>query len=498
VNGIFQIIDILASAFAATDVETAAKIAQIAGALVAVTTLVFILWQLRLRNKQMRFQALTELHKELIGPAVQESLRFIYSHTPGELTRPRSEDELSRIELVLNTYDLIGFRIRKHVLPKKETLETEAMLLLRIWSQLKDFVERQRRLRNDPSYKEHLQWLANKARKKALRKKDSANSTPPVFDYRKQLLARLLNATDTAITFGDFKIDFGVHIGNIDASKYNGDEINVTYLDVSFQPADPVAGLIRDQWKLITQIAQKQGRQVINGPLARLIRSSKTSGNKISIILQPTDYKTFATTNLLLDQPIIHRRSVVSPISIRELAGGDLSRASCYLANPLNVIAMLITSDGFTFIPKRSLDVYERPGTWQASVGGALNPQENPTATLIREVKEEWGLDIDKSEIQFLVLGVNQRTSEPDLVAMVELKEKDFEHVVKAFSSRQDKSEFTSFESREVAEGNIKPIIMTLLCNEWSQPSDQAALLITLVRKFGRKAVERAFRELQL
>ncbi len=116
---------------------------QIAGIAIAAVGLLLIWQQLRLGNKQAKFQALTELHKELISKDMQEALRLIYSKEPDELATP-SIDELPKIQLVLNTYDLIGFRVKQKIIPKKETLQTEWMVLLRIWKKLKKFVEKHR------------------------------------------------------------------------------------------------------------------------------------------------------------------------------------------------------------------------------------------------------------------------------------------------------------------------------------------------------------------
>jgi ADP-ribose pyrophosphatase YjhB (NUDIX family) len=114
----------------------------------------------------MMFDALTDLHKQLLSEEMQEALRFVYDTEKSYLAKPKYANHLRMIELVLNTYDLIGFRVRKKVLPKEATLETEWKILLSVWPQLEPFVNNTRRSRGDIPYKEHFIWLVGEARKR--------------------------------------------------------------------------------------------------------------------------------------------------------------------------------------------------------------------------------------------------------------------------------------------------------------------------------------------
>jgi ADP-ribose pyrophosphatase YjhB (NUDIX family) len=136
---------------------------QLISAATAIIALLLIWLQLSYQTKQMRFEALTQLHQELIKPEMQKALRFIYNSDPEKLSNPTSEEAFIFIESVLNMYDLIGFRLRQGVLPRKATLETEWMVLLRIWPQLKPFIEAERLRRGNRFYKEHFEWLVNQA-----------------------------------------------------------------------------------------------------------------------------------------------------------------------------------------------------------------------------------------------------------------------------------------------------------------------------------------------
>lgn len=300
-----------------------------------------------------------------------------------------------------------------------------------------------------------------------------------------------MEITETSIIIGRLKIGFGILAGNLKSGSYKDDQLQVTWLSEEFKPSEPIAGIVQKQWNRLVREAEKKQQNLTDGAVCRFESWSETADNKISLKLQPTSYKLFSTTNLLLDEPMILQAEDKPAVSIRELVGGDLSCASCYLANPLNVLAMLISADGFTFIPRRSSSVFERPNTWQASVGGAVTPKDdNPTSALIREVKEEWGLDVDRGEIEFLVLGVNKKTGEPDLIGQVKTK-KSCEQVMKAFSKHDSKFEFTSVKQIELARRDIGALVEMLFKeNEWSQASDQTLFLAVLIRTFGLQAVE--------
>lgn len=302
---------------------------------------------------------------------------------------------------------------------------------------------------------------------------------------RQQITARF---DDKSITIGGFEISFGLVAGSIQRATYKKDRIAVRRENTSFTPHHSIIPLIREHWQQRKRTAKQKRQELTNGRLASLYKYTKgEKGGKLTLYLRRTTYRTFIGTNLLLSE------GGPSSRSLRKSIGGNFSIPSDYLANPLNVIGMLVTSDRFTFIPQRTPQVYERPGTWQASVGGALrHPNEHPTDALIREIEEEWGLEVTKEDILFFGLGINQKTGEPDLLAIVKTKHA-FAEVIQAFSG-VEQPEFASFESLKLVKTNLPSFVLGLLTKEWSQPSDQAAVLLTLIHELGHKAVEDAFR----
>lgn len=168
--------------------------------------------------------------------------------------------------------------------------------------------------------------------------------------------------------------------------------------------------------------------------------------------------------------------------SLRQLAGREVFRLpSPYLANLLNVIATIVSCDGVTFVPRRSFSVFERPGTLQTSVGGALERGEHPSAALRRETMEEWGLEIQEDEIVFFALGISGSTGEPDLLGMVQSR-LSADQICRRYERQADREEFTAFQRISLTPDNAAAALNLLTSGDWSQPSDQAAFYLTLVR----------------
>lgn len=139
------------------------NLAQVLSAAVSVVALVGIWVQLRYQGRQVDFDSLNNLHQELLSAPMQKALRFIFSADADSIMNPKDEIELEKIEFVLNTFDLVGFRVRKGVLPKEPTLETEWMILLPLWSKVQGFVAKQSKLRGGVPYKQHLKYLVGEA-----------------------------------------------------------------------------------------------------------------------------------------------------------------------------------------------------------------------------------------------------------------------------------------------------------------------------------------------
>ena len=67
-----------------------------------------------------------------------------------------------------------------------------------------------------------------------------------------------------------------------------------------------------------------------------------------------------------------------------------------------SVHAIIITHDHNIIAQKRSLDIVMNPDMIELSAGGAVNSGEEPLQAIMREVKEELGIDVRPSEVVYI------------------------------------------------------------------------------------------------
>jgi hypothetical protein len=121
--------------------EITKTISETITALVAVIGVPVVWNQFRLQHRQALYEALTDLHNQVASQPIREGLQSIYRMSPGAKILSKDKHEKNCMELVLDTYDLVGFRVKKGVLPEKATLETEWSVVLRVWKHVENFVK---------------------------------------------------------------------------------------------------------------------------------------------------------------------------------------------------------------------------------------------------------------------------------------------------------------------------------------------------------------------
>ncbi len=139
------------------------SVLQISATLIAITGLYLVWNQLKLLHRQITFQSLTHYQEIITRPELQKALRFVYSCAPNRLANPSYTEELEKIELILNNYDLLAWHIKKRVVPLDDVLEIEWPVILRFWKQLEKFVDKEKKGRGNVPCKENLRWLVEKA-----------------------------------------------------------------------------------------------------------------------------------------------------------------------------------------------------------------------------------------------------------------------------------------------------------------------------------------------
>jgi len=76
------------------------------------------------------------------------------------------------------------------------------------------------------------------------------------------------------------------------------------------------------------------------------------------------------------------------------------------------VHVLVFDHEGRLLLQKRSKNKDVAPGKWDTSVGGHINPGEEPLAAAVREMEEELGVSGSSLEFLYTYLFTNQRESE--------------------------------------------------------------------------------------
>jgi 8-oxo-dGTP pyrophosphatase MutT (NUDIX family)/lambda repressor-like predicted transcriptional regulator len=259
-------------------------------------------------------------------------------------------------------------------------------------------------------------------------------------------------------------------------------QISVERTRKPFRPSGPHAGEVLKRQRQIHHQLVRDGKP--DRQITRLISFQPTASGLV-LRVQPTSFSMFCATNLAIPESSALAISDHHHALREHLDRNGMGLESPYLANSLNVIYMVHTSDGFTIIPRRSPFVYESPNHWQASVGGHIDYDDaHPVTAVIREAREELGIKVLRSEIRFTGFGVNQRTGEPDLLGLVQSRLSLVE-LIGAFVKRAEKTEFTTFEVQRVTPEDSGGAAFSVLNKSWSQPSDQACFLQSLAVTLG-------------
>jgi hypothetical protein len=157
--------------------------------------------------------------------------------------------------------------------------------------------------------------------------------------------------------------------------------------------------------------------------------------NKLLLKFSNTSYFHFAALNKGLDLPLSNMSGIAT---LRGFLNEDpYNLHSSMLPNPLGIVTSLILEPEYKIVLTiHSNRNFEGSGMMAAPVGGSLSIKEgdlnfsglpDPFRTIVREAREELGLNISTSNIKFFGLGRDLVTLKPELIGeiYVNLKEKE-------------------------------------------------------------------------
>jgi hypothetical protein len=169
-------------------------------------------------------------------------------------------------------------------------------------------------------------------------------------------------ADDQGLRVGSVAINFGI-VGGVgfrslvDGRRNLGVRMNWKPNAKKFKLKPQLSKYFGNVARRLRKAALAQGQNLHNnGDLVRLMRFTSTKkGTNVNLRVEPTDYSTFMATNLSVDKVMWPVGKAGKNVSLAQYCGkGLLKLDNPCMANALNVIAMIVTTDGFTFLPRRS------------------------------------------------------------------------------------------------------------------------------------------------
>ncbi len=132
--------------------------------------LIFLTIQIFIQNKQLKYNQLDSLHEQLISIDLKKIIYRLYNEFELNYSNQNLNfEERLEIEYILNTFDLIGYRIKKGILPKNDILATEWRVIHKLWQLLEQYITDRRKNDGDNTYKEYFDWLNKETTKYMLK-----------------------------------------------------------------------------------------------------------------------------------------------------------------------------------------------------------------------------------------------------------------------------------------------------------------------------------------
>jgi 8-oxo-dGTP pyrophosphatase MutT (NUDIX family) len=200
---------------------------------------------------------------------------------------------------------------------------------------------------------------------------------------------------------GDGPRDCGMFFLDV-VGAYRRGQVQVQWSPTRRSTNDELERLIDQAWQLATWQAKKNGQNLYDGDLCRLIEY-QAEGDQLGLTLGKVSYKEFVGTNQ-------------TQAYVRYLHGPEV------LADPLGVSSALITDDGFILLGRRSERVMQYGGRIHP-IGGIVEPPDkpgdppDPFDAMLAEVLEE--IRVPSENVRdFTLLGLvrDKNTVQPELI----------------------------------------------------------------------------------
>jgi hypothetical protein len=258
------------------------------------------------------------------------------------------------------------------------------------------------------------------------------------------------------------------------------------------------------QWML----KEKEGRsEYWNGPLYALSnysieRTIPTERLAIRLVLKKTNYFTYKATVYNMDSKI-SKELGKETLRKRYLEYHDSSIPIEFLANGVGVGIMVLSKDDKLFISRRAKSVGIMADELDLSVAEGIHPEKDfntvtrspdPYNAALRGIKEELGMELGESDIQFMGFGVDLKAYQWNLLAIARSPE-----TAKQILNNRTRGADGKWETRYFMTVDAEPRkVFNYLKRQknWTTPTGWVAIYLALVNIWGKKHVDDIAKEI--
>lgn len=222
-------------------------------------------------------------------------------------------------------------------------------------------------------------------------------------------------------------IPFTILVNNCMLTFRKSDVVS-EFKNIIYSPPNFLTEEMKRRIENLKKLSEQMGFKFFDDILARLDSFDLRKDGRLAFKFSKTTYFHFAALNKCLDEPISAEKHA-SLRSFLQEKPAELGKSK--LPNPIGIVVSLILEPEMKIVlSKRSMKNFEGSGVMSTAIGGSLSLGSgdvddsgvpNPFKTVVREAKEEIGIDLSETQITFFGLGRDLLTLKPELLGEVRI-----------------------------------------------------------------------------
>jgi hypothetical protein len=248
-----------------------------------------------------------------------------------------------------------------------------------------------------------------------------------------------------------------------------------------------------------------------NGPMVALSsykvsRTPDSEDTRISLSFLETDYYSFLSTSMSMNEEIKNSEGISSTIQTTYLSHPDYTNPIPYIATSFGVNLSIVTNDDLLVISERGSNVSHYGGMYSVPILESVNPSVDKIRnvdrldiynTAIRGAEEELGIRINPEEVKLTSLNIDTKYYLYGFSGFIVTDKYSFEELI-ALRARgiKDKTESGGLTCVKFDPEEVAKYIRYLGGVSKFHPSSFVSIIHTLTYEFGERLVKDKFSEI--